>query len=267
MTTAPDATNREAIACSKGAALLGLLISFLPLAFMVLCVVHAIRHGNVFPWIWIIVLLPGIGSLIYFFMEILPGLPRSRQAAALGAGIRAAADPGRSLREAHRAAEMVGSVDAKRALAEEYVARGNYAGAVAIYQDAAQGQFRDDPALLMGLARAQFLGGDPAAAQASLDALQAADPSFVSGDAHLLYARALEAQGKNDDALAEYRRLTPYFSGEEAKARFGMLLEKTGQRDEARSIYQQIVKSLDGAPSRYRSAQKEWGDIARKGLR
>ncbi|MEJ1968917.1 MAG: tetratricopeptide repeat protein [Rhizomicrobium sp.] len=247
--------------------MLAWIVSLLPLALMVLCVVHAIRNGNVWPWIYIIVLLPGIGSLIYLFMEIVPEMVRSRQAAALGSNIRQMADPHRSLREAHRAAEMVGSVDAKRTLAEEFIARGNYAGAVAIYREAAQGQFKDDPALLMGLARAQFLGGDPAGAQASLDALQAADPSFVSADAHLLYARALEGQGKTEDALTEYRRLVPYYSGEEARARLGLLLEKTGQRDEARAVYQQIVKSLDGAPGRYQKAQKEWGDIARKGLR
>jgi hypothetical protein len=246
---------------------LSLIIYLLPTALMVLCVVHAIRNGNVFPWIWIIILLPGIGSLIYFFMEILPEMTRSRQAARAASGLRQMADPGRSLREAHRAAEMVGSVDAKRALADEYMARGNYAGAVAIYEEAAQGQFKDDPALLHGLARAQFMNGDPAGTQATLDALQAADPSFVSGDAHLLYARALEEQGKEDEALVEYRRLVPYFSGEEARARMGLLLERTNRRDEARAIYQQIVKSLDGAPSRYQKAQKEWGDIARRGLR
>ncbi|MGZ5989353.1 MAG: tetratricopeptide repeat protein, partial [Rhizomicrobium sp.] len=83
----------------------------------------------------------------------------------------------------------------------------------------------------------------------------------------LLYARALEAQGKTDEAIAEYRRLVPYFSGEEARARFAMLLDKTGARDEARAIYQEIVKLLDGAPARYRQAQKEWGDIARRGLK
>ena len=94
-----------------------------------------------------------------------------------------------------------------------------------------------------------------------------ADPSFVSGEAHLLYARALEEQGKEDEALAEYRRLVPYFSGEEARARLAMLLDRTGGQGEARTIYTQIVKQLDGAPSRYQKAQKEWGDIARKALR
>lgn len=242
-------------------------LSLIPLALIVICVVHAVRRGNIFPWIYVIVFLPGIGSLIYIAIEIIPELLRGRAAARLKSGAAAAIDPNKSFREAHRTAQLVGSVDSKRALAEEYMARGAYADAVDIYQSTAVGQFKDDPALLMGLARARFLNGDPAGAQASLDALQAADPSFVSGDAHLLYARALEAQGKTDDALAEYRRLVPYFSGEEARARFAMLLEKTGARDEARALYQEIVKLLDGAPPRYRSAQKEWGDIARKGLR
>jgi hypothetical protein len=237
------------------------------LVLIVVCVVHAVRNGNVFPWIYIIIFLPGIGSLIYIAMEILPGLLRSRTAAKMRSGASSALDPNRSFRQAHRDVEMVGSVDAKRALAEQYAARGDYASAVRVYRDAAQGQFKDDPALLMGLARAQFNGGDPAGAQASLDALQAADPKFVSEESHLIYARALEAQGKDDEALAEYRRLVPYFSGEEARARFGMLLDKTGARDEAQAVYQQIIKSVDGAPSRYKRAQKEWSDIARKGLR
>ena len=242
-------------------------VGLISLVLIGVCIVHAVRRGNIFPWIYIIIFLPAIGSLIYLVAVIVPELFRSRGAARLGARARQMADPNKAFREAHRAAEMVGSVDAKRALAEEYVARGNYAGAVAIYQDAAQGQFKDDPAVLLGLSRAQFLNGDAAGAQVTLDALQAADPKFVSGEAHLLYARALEAQGKGEEALAEYKKLIGYFSGEEARARYAMLLEKTGARDEARAIYQQVLKSLDGAPARYQRAQKEWGDVARRALR
>lgn len=242
-------------------------LALLPLVLIAVCVVHAVRRGNIFPWIYVIVFLPGIGSLIYLAVEIIPEIVRGRGAARVKSGAAAMIDPNKSFREAHRAAQLVGSVDAKRALAEEYMARGAYADAVAIYRDTAQGQFKDDPALLLGLARAQFMNNDPAGAQASLDALQAADPSFVSGDAHLLYARALEGQGKNDEALAEYRKLVPYYSGEEGRARFAMLLEKTGAREEARAVYQEIVKLLEGAPSRYQKAQKEWGDIARRGLK
>ena len=79
--------------------------------------------------------------------------------------------------------------------------------------------------------------------------------------------RALELQGKNEEAADEYKRLVPYFAGEEARARYAQLLDRLGRRDEAHVLFTQVVKNLDGAPSRYRNAQKQWGDIARAALR
>jgi hypothetical protein len=243
------------------------LLALLPTALLVGCVVHAVRTGRIFPWIYVIVFLPGIGSLIYLGVEVVPELLRGRASRRLAEGVRAAADPHRGFREARRAADLVGSVDAKRALAEEHVARREYAQAIALYEGMLSGQFQDDPVLLQGLARARFLAGDGAGAQAALDALQKADPNFVSADAHLLYARALELQGKDAEAREEYRRLIGYFAGEEARCRYAMLLDRLGEKDEARALYREILKLLEGAPRHYRRAQKEWGDIARAALR
>jgi len=250
--------------------ILGMLSSPLGLvllALLVICVVHAVRTGNIFPWIYVMVFLPGIGPAIYFFMVILPDLTRSRGARQLRQGAARVIDPNKDYRAAMREVEMVGSVDAKRAFAEQLMQRGQYADAIEMYRNAAQGQFASDTALLLGLARAQFLNGDGAGAQATLDALQKADPKFVSEEAHMIYARALELQGKNDEALDEYKRLVPYYAGEEARARCAMLLDRMGRRDEARAMFSQVVRNLDGAPGRYRSQQKEWGNIAKAALR
>jgi hypothetical protein len=243
------------------------LYTLFPIALMVLCVVHAIRTQRIFPWIYVIVFLPLIGSLIYIAMAIIPDLARSRGAHRLGAGMARSIDPHKDYRRALRDVEMVGSVDAKRSLAEHYVQRGQLGEAIALYKDMLQGQFKDDPALLLGLARAQFQAADGAGAQASLDALQAADPKFISEDAHLIYSRALELQGKDAEAAREYYRLIRYFAGEEARARYAVVLDRLGRHDEARAIYAQIVKNLESAPRRYRSAQKEWGDMAKQALR
>jgi hypothetical protein len=240
-------------------------LSIFGLGLLVVCVVHAIRTNRIFPWIYIIIFLPGIGPLIYIGMEIIPDLVRGRRARQLGQNLRSITDPTRGLRQAHRDVGLVGSVDAKKSLAEEYMSHGRYADAVAMYKDAAQGQFKDDTALLYGLARAQFAAGDAAGTQATLDTLQKADPKFASEDAHLLYARALEGQGKDDEALAEYGKLVRYFAGEEARARYGLLLKKHGRNEEARAVFEEILRLSDGAPARYRKAQKDWVDIARKG--
>lgn len=237
------------------------------LALIVICVVHAVRTGNVFPWIYILVFLPAIGAAIYFFMIIVPGLTRSRAAQKFRHGAARAIDPDKDFRAAMREVEMVGSVDAKRALAEQLVQRGQFADAIELYHNAMQGQFASDPALLLGLARAQFQSGDGAGAQATLDALQAADPKFVSEEAHMIYARALELQGKDEEAAEEYKRLVPYFAGEEARARYGQLLQRLGRSEEARALFEAVVRNVDGATPRYRQQQKAWAEIARAALR
>lgn len=245
----------------------GYLLLLAPILLEITCIIHAVRNGRVFPWVYVIVFLPMVGCIAYFAVEILPEMLSGRAAHALKSNVRDIADPRRGLRERLREVEMVGSVDAKRALAEEYIRRGDYADAASLYRTALQGQFQNDPALLLGLARSLFLSGDGAGAQTSLDALQAADPGFVSADAHLLYARALELQGKLDEARDEYRRLIRYYPGEEARCRTAMLLERMSAADEARQIYAEILKSFDGAPRHYRSAQKEWRDIARAAMK
>ena len=146
----------------------------------------------------------------------------------------------------------------------EHIARGNYAEAIELFKSALQGQFSNDTALLHGLARAQFLSGDCAGAEKSLVAVKEADRSAFSADAHLLYARALEGEEKLAEASEEYERLVRYYPGEEARARFGLLLENLGRTSEANKQFQEILRSLDGAPTRYRRSQKEWEDLARR---
>ncbi|HEY5047239.1 MAG TPA: tetratricopeptide repeat protein [Rhizomicrobium sp.] len=238
-----------------------------PLALEIACIVHAVRNGRVFPWVYIIIFLPLVGCIAYFAVEIVPPLLSGKTARALGSNARHLADPHRGLREKRRNVEMVGSVDARRALAEEYIRRGAYTEAASLYRTALEGQFRNDPALLLGLARALFLAGDGAGAQASLDALQAADAGFVSPDARLLYARALELQGKFDEARDAYAKLVRQFPGEEARCRYAMLLEKSDSPDSARQLYAEILNSLDGAPRHYRNAQRQWGNAARTALK
>ena len=134
------------------------------------------------------------------------------------------ADPNKSFREAHRAAELVGSVDSKRALAEEYVdtrrlcRRSRDLSRHRRRPVQGRSSAADGPGARTVPERRSGAARRPAS-------MHCRSPirAFVSGEAHLLYARALEDQGKTDEALAEYRRLVPYFSGEEARARFAML--------------------------------------------
>ena len=167
-----------------------------------------------------------------------------------------AADPGRDYREKQRQVATVGSVDAKRALAEECI-RGHFADAVELYESAMQGPLgAGDPALLKGLGRARMLSGDGAAAEGLFQRLKETDPAAFDADAELDYARALALQGKNDAAVRQYESVVPRYPGEEARCRFALLLEQLGQEQRAQALFREILESVKGAPSYYRRVKQ-----------
>ena len=239
---------------------------------------HIIRNGKSPMWL-IALAVASFAGLYSFFatiavwiaylaVAVIPDLLRSHSARRLADNVVNAADPGRAYREKLRNVELVGSVDSKRALAEECIRMGRFADAIELYESAMQGPLGGaDPTLMKGLARARMLSWQGAEAEALFVQLKQVDPAAFDADAELDYARALALQNKNDEAVAQYERVVSRYPGEEARARFGLLLESLGQQARAQALFQEIIKSVKGAPSYYRSRQKEWLGIARSHLK
>jgi hypothetical protein len=242
------------------------LIFILTLAIQAGLVVHVIRTGRNTLWIWAIALLPVAGSLAYVVVEILPEIFGGRTARRTKAGVQRMIDPNRNLRQAAAEVEISGNVDARRRLAEELYARGQYDEAVSVYEGGLKGIFEHDPTLLLGLAQAQFAAQQFAAARATLERLIQHNPDFKSADGHLLYARALEAQDALDEAEHEYAAVAPGYPGAEARLRYALLLKRRGKLDEARRILKELLDGAKLAPGHYRKAQAEWLDRARREL-
>jgi hypothetical protein len=229
---------------------------------------HIIRTGRSPLWIMAVALGQALGWIAYIVFALLPDMLRSNSARRFADNVVNAADPGRGYREKLRNVEQVGSVDSKRALAEECIRMGRFADAAELYESAMQGPLGgSDPALLKGLGRARMLSGDGAGAEALFVKLKGVDPAAFDADAELDYARALALQGKNDAAVAQYEKVVARYPGEEARARFGLLLESLGQQARAQALFTEILKSVKGAPSYYRSRQREWVSIAKSHLK
>ena len=243
---------------------MGLIVA--EVLLQIACAYHAYRNGNAQPWLFIILLFPLVGSIVYIVAVVLPGFRHTSQAQQVATGVRKLIDPDRDLRERLQEADLVDSADAKRGLAEELMRRGDFPAAVRLLEGAATGIHADDPALLYVLARARFGAMDFAGTQKTLDELRVANPNWQSGDAHLLYARALEGQGQDLAALAEYEAVAKYFAGEEAKCRLAMFLQKMGRADDARAVYQAVAKSGERANKFQRQMQREWYALAKRNL-
>lgn len=242
-----------------------MLVLALLTIIQVVLIVHVIKTGRNFLWIWVLLLLPaGIGGLAYVAVEILPELFRSRTAQRTARGFKRALDPGAELRRYESEVRVAGNVASRQRYAEELIRHQRYDEAISQYREALTGLYEHDPNLMLGLAQAQFAKGEAAAARATLDELIRLNPQFRSPAGHLLYARALAAEGDMAKALEEYRVLAPSYPGAEAAVRYAQLLDAQGRREEAQRVARELLEQARIAPGHYRRAQRAWLDAAQK---
>jgi hypothetical protein len=200
----------------------------------------------------------------YLLVEIIPELFRSRTARRTARSFRKAIDPGADLRRYENEARVAGNVASRQRYAEELVRHARYEEAIAQYRETLTGLYEHDPNLMLGLAQAQYGKGDASAARATLDELIRLNPEFRSPNGHLLYARALEAEGDVQRALDEYRVLAPSYPGAEASVRYAQLLKAQGQNAEAQKVVRELLEAARIAPGHYRRAQREWLQAAER---
>ena len=241
-----------------------MLFLIISIAIQAGLIVHVIRTGRNQLWIWVLLFLPLAGGVAYLAVEILPELFRSRAARRTARGLRRAMDPGADLRRYENEARVTGNVASRQRYAEELTRHGRYDEAIAQYGQALTGLYEHDPNLMLGLAQAQFGQGEARAARQTLDELIKQNPTFRSPDGHLLYARALAAEGDVTKALEEYRVLAPAYPGAEASVRYAQLLDSQGRRPEAQQVARELLEQARIAPGHYRRAQREWLDAAGK---
>lgn len=230
-------------------------------------IVHVLRTGRNTYWIFVLLIAPGIGGAAYFIIELLPGLMNHRRARSAVRGVTRTLNPGADLRQRERAHSLSGSVDTTRHLAAELVDGGRHSEAIELYESTLAGLYENDPDLLLGLARAQFGDNQFAGARITLERLIEQNPDFKSPDGHLLYARAIEGCGDDEQALKEYQAVAAYFAGAEAQLRYGLILEKLDHGDAALTQFQEIVTAADLAPRHVRKAQREWIGDAKNGIK
>ncbi len=75
-------------------------MAYLILSYLIqaLLIVHVIKTGRNFIWIWVLLLLPVAGPLAYLAVEMIPDFFRSRTAQRTARGFKKAIDPQANLR-------------------------------------------------------------------------------------------------------------------------------------------------------------------------
>ncbi|HEY5038787.1 MAG TPA: tetratricopeptide repeat protein [bacterium] len=233
----------------------------------ILTVVHVIKTGRSWFWIWIILGFPLLGVTIYFFMEILPDFK--------GQGFSGSIDtilnsilPGRQLKQLQTALEETDTVKNRKALATYFLSVNEAEKAVELLWGCLTGVFKDEPDIHLHLAHALTQAGQFAEAEKLLEVLAKQHPSYYVEQRELLTAKCLEGLGQESQALAAYEDYAGKNTADmEGAWRYGQLLEKNGQKEKAKAVYGGILKKSKTFASHHRRAQRVWIKAARACLK
>ncbi len=232
----------------------------------VLFAYHAYKTGRD-RWVFIILIFPGMGSLLYFLIEVLPELLRGPKALALKGKLKKAMDPEKDYRTAKYAVDTTPTVANRTKFAQVLMAREDYDGAIAVLQPALANHFADDPMLLEGLAYAYFYKGDFVRALEYVEQIYNHKEWPPKDYIKLLRARLYQKTGDADAALQAFNELVPSFPGEEARICLAQLHEEQGRTDDAQAIYREILTRARHAPRHYQHAQRAWISQAKRLLK
>lgn len=231
--------------------------------------IHAVRHQQNIYWLFMLFAFPMLGSLVYFFAVYLPSLRQSRGAYVAARAITQFVDPNRALRESRAEFDRAPTVANRMRLGAALLDAGHPEQAIEQYEAAANGPFADDPALLLGLARAQFELNRYAAAEITLKRLFTADPQArAKAEPALLYARtlaALDAPGTR----AAFEAALACASDAAPRCLFAdWLAAQPGEADRRRAtvLFEEIVQDGKHWPRYAREHNREWLQRAQAGL-
>src|SRR5215217_145299 len=234
----------------------------LSLIFAVGLCVHVVRTGREMYWLFIILAFQPLGGVVYFVLNVLPDLTGGSTARRLGQAAQKALDPQREYREAKLAVDDSATVGNRMRLASAAVELERYDEAERLYAEAGVGIHADDPALLLGRARALLELNRAGEALPLLEQLGEQGDVGRTPQAALAMGRAYHALGRTAEADTAYQWAAGRLPGLEGLARYTAFLAEVGRIEEAREALIEIDKRAAKATSHFRREARAWRDFA-----
>lgn len=227
---------------------------FITIALQAICIIHCVRRGGrQTNWIWLIVFLPLVGSLIYMFTEMF----NRRDVQQVQSGVSAVFNPGGSLRRLEENFRFSDTFTNRVALADAYLATGNTDRAIELYESGLTGNFTENEHVLSQLIIAYYQKkrySDIIPIAKKIYTL----PQFARSKSHILYAAALGYTGNLEQAEKEFKTMKARYANYEARYYYALLLAGTGRAAEARGLFSEMLSEVSYLSSQEKRYNRNW---------
>ena len=243
----------------------GLLSSFggyyyISIPLQLLAIYHAYKTGRR-QWIYLLVFIPLIGPVIYFFLEVLPDIRRG----GFLNNLQKYFLPNQKIAEWTRKVQISDNVTNILGLSNAYAERKQYDKAIELSLSCLKGLYADDPGIFLQLARQYFHNGQYKESILYFDKLNKVNSNrFNMVEDDLLYVRALDGSGQTALADEGYKRVIRIHHSVEARYYYGLFLKKQQRKEEARAQFQAAREELKLMP---RYLRRRYGQWSRRSLK
>lgn len=232
------------------------------LLLQAICVIHCVRKRNQNNWIYLIIFLPLIGSLVYLFSEVIT----RRDIKNVQSGMGEVFNPSGSIKKLEQNLRFSDTFNNRMALADAYFADGQTQRAIEIYEDSLQGTFATNELCISRLIIAYYRE------KRYTDVIRITPgvyniPQFARSKAHVLYAASLGHAGEPDKAEAEFKKMNGRFGNFEARYYYALMLQQYQRQNEARNILLQIEEEIPQLSPVERRHNRQWLGMAKEALK
>jgi len=245
------------------------IFNYLAIGFMLWMCMDCIQRREHFVWIIIIILLPPVGAVAYFFA--IKNRANSGASTAGGTIIPFGKLEKKEIEteETLQLKELIGKYQKAyhyEKLGQVYVEQNKYESAIANFEEAIQ---RDPEMLEARYGLAKCLHGLERYDEAStvLEKLTSLDKKYDYGNAIFGLAECYRLGGNDEKALVAYGDVINSFHFFKAYYHYARLLDKNGKKQEAIDNMKSIVGSAKDLPDYKLEKERFWIDEAYKYLR
>ncbi|MES1221824.1 MAG: hypothetical protein ABUT20_40375, partial [Bacteroidota bacterium] len=232
---------------------------FFTIVLQVICAIHCIRRGNQGNWIWLIIFLPLVGSLIYIFTEMFSTSDLKN----VQTGFGNALFPGSRIKKLEKNLHFTDTFNNRVALADAYLATGQTGKAIDLYKSSLTGNFTENEYVLCQLIIAYFQTKQYDELIPIAQKIYKL-PQFARSRQHIYYAMALSYTGQQDLAEKEFKLMKTRFSNYEARYQYARLMAANKRTDEARQLLNEIISEASHLSPRERRYNSNWFALAKE---
>jgi len=232
-------------------------------AAQIACLIHVIRTGRPWWWLWLIFGIPLIGLVAYIYLEVRPSLGKPNFQTLLW-NLKSSGERIRIL-EGNLAEST--TVRNRLALSEELHSAGQFDRECEVLFEGLRGAFKDDATLLMRLSEAHLEAGRTDEARKLLDRIVPEKSPDSQLQFATLKARVASALGQDAEAESQFQELVSKKRSEGPRYYYAEHLLQNGRRDEGLTILKDILQQYRRGTVVWRFQERKWFYAAKRLLK